>query len=74
MWIISKFYSEEEKELLAEIETNLGKPIKRIEISKNDYQNTVSFTEDKTHNWKTLMEEAELEEKKRKKNKKKNKR
>jgi len=65
------FCSDEEKELLKEIEENLGKPIKRIEITKNDYQNTLNFSEDKTHNWKTLMKEAEEEKNNRKKKKKK---
>ena len=65
------FCSDEEQDLLKEIEENLGKPIKRIEITKNDYQNTVNFSEDKTHNWKTLMKEAEEEQNNRKKKKKK---
>lgn len=68
------FCSSEEKELLEEIEKNLGKAIQRIAISKNDYQNTLDFTEDKSQDWKSLMEEAELEEKNRKKKKKKFKR
>ena len=67
------FCSSEENDLLKEIEENLGKPIKRIEISKNDYDNTVNFSEDKTHDWKTLMKEAEEEDKKHKKKKKKKK-
>ncbi|MBI9053063.1 MAG: DEAD/DEAH box helicase [Bacteroidales bacterium] len=67
------FCSAEEQELLKEIEENLGKPIKRIEISKNDYNSTVNFSEDKTHNWKTLMKEAEEEDIKHKKKKKKKK-
>ncbi len=53
------FCSTEEKDLLKEIEENLGKPIKRIEISKNDYESTVNFSEDKTHDWKNLMKEEE---------------
>ena len=68
------FCSSEEKELLEEIEKNLGKAIQRIAISKNDYQNTLDFTEDKSQDWKSLMEEAEQEEKNRKKKKKKSKR
>ena len=68
------FCSSEEKELLEDIEKNLGKAIQRIAISKNDYQNTLDFTEDKSQDWKSLMEEAELEEKNRKKKKKKSKR
>ncbi|MCD4834889.1 MAG: DEAD/DEAH box helicase, partial [Bacteroidales bacterium] len=53
------FCSSEEKELLEDIEKNLGKAIQRIAISKNDYQNTLDFTEDKSQDWKSLMEEAE---------------
>ncbi|MCD4771878.1 MAG: DEAD/DEAH box helicase, partial [Bacteroidales bacterium] len=53
------FCSPEEKELLADIENNLGKPIQRIEISKNDYKYTLDFTEDKSHDWKKLMKEIE---------------
>ncbi len=68
------FCSNEEKDLLAEIEDNLGKPIQRIEISKSDYQNTISFTEDKSEDWKKLITEDEEFEKNRKKKKKKHKR
>jgi len=67
------FCSTEEKELLAEIEENLGKPIQRIVISKSDYQSTLNFTEDKSHDWKSLMEKAEQEDKEYKKKKKKKK-
>lgn len=65
------FCSTEEQDLLKEIEENLGKPIKRIEISKNDYESTVNFSEDKTHDWKTLMKEEEEYINKRKKKKRK---
>ncbi len=65
------FCSTEEKELLAEIENNLGKEIERIVISKNDYENTISFTKDTSYDWKKLMKEAEEQEKKHKKKKKK---
>ncbi len=68
------FCSDEEKELLEEIENNLGKPIQRIVISKNDYQNTLSFTEDKSEDWKKLLIEDEEGEKIRKKKRKKSKR
>ncbi|PKP34597.1 MAG: ATP-dependent helicase [Bacteroidetes bacterium HGW-Bacteroidetes-17] len=65
------FCSTEERPLLEEIEKNLGKPIHRIEISKNDYQITLDFSDDKPHDWKALLEEAEGFEAKRKKKKKK---
>jgi ATP-dependent RNA helicase RhlE len=68
------FCSDEEKDLLAEIEDNLGKPIQRIVISKSDYQNTISFTEDKSDNWKKLLIEDDEFDKNRKKKKKRPKR
>lgn len=67
------FCSSEEKELLAEIEKNLGKEIQRIAISKNEYKITVDQSEDKSHDWKALMKEAEVNEGKQNKKKKKSK-
>jgi ATP-dependent RNA helicase RhlE len=64
------FCSSEEKPLLAEVEENLGKPIKKLEISKKDYQITLDMSTDKTHDWKALIDGAEFGEKKNKKNKK----
>lgn len=64
------FCSAEEKEMLDEIETNLGKPIQRLEISKKDYQLTIAMSEDITYNWKSLIEEDEDEVKKKKKKRK----
>jgi len=65
------FCSTEEKDLLAEVEENLGKPIQRMDISKKDYQITLSLTEDKTKDWKSLLldEEQELAKKRKKKKK-----
>lgn len=69
------FCSKEELEILAEIEKNLGKPIHRLIITKQDYKITLALTETKSNDWKSLMKEAELEEQMRpkKKNKKKKK-
>ncbi|MCD4696548.1 MAG: DEAD/DEAH box helicase [Bacteroidales bacterium] len=53
------FCSSEEKDQLTEIEENLGKAIQRIEITKKDYQITVDLSEDKSHDWKSLLKEAE---------------
>jgi len=64
------FCSAEEKELLTEIEENLGKPIKRLEIFKKDYQITLDMSTQKAHNWQALIQEAEEDVKKRKKKKK----
>jgi ATP-dependent RNA helicase RhlE len=64
------FCSEEEMELLDEIEGNLGKRIKRLDISKNEYQKTIDFSEEKTHDLKALMKEVEAFENSKKKKKK----
>ena len=65
------FCSEEEKELLNEIEKNLGKDIRRIEISKSDYQYTLDISDAKSHNWQALLKEAEQDEISYKKKKRK---
>lgn len=67
------FCSAEEKGLLEEIENKLGKTIQRIVITKSDYEDTLSFTKDKSHDWKKLLKEAEEEELRQKKKKNKNK-
>lgn len=53
------FCSTEEKEILSEIEENLGKPIYRLKISKNEYENTLDLSDTKSHDWKALMKENE---------------
>jgi len=63
------FCSTSEKELLAEIEENLGKDIQRMEISKADYRYTLDISEAKADNWQSLMKDAAQEDKKRKKKK-----
>ncbi|MDP4680334.1 MAG: DEAD/DEAH box helicase, partial [Cyclobacteriaceae bacterium] len=65
------FCSKEEKVVLDEIEENLGKPIARISISKNDYQETVMATENKENDWKSLIKEQESQIQNRRKKKKK---
>ena len=67
------FCSTEEKDLLAEVEENLGKPIQRMDISKKDYQITLALTEDKTKDWKSLLLEEEQDLAKKRKKKKKSK-
>ena len=64
------FCSTEEKEVLAEIETNLGKPIQRMEMTKGEYKNTLEITKENPYDWQKLMDEAEEGEKLRKKKKK----
>ncbi len=61
------FCSEEEKEMLSEIETNLGKPIQRLEISKKEYNLTLDKLINKQNDWQTLLDEAAKEDIKRKK-------
>lgn len=70
------FCSPEEKLILSEIESFLTKPIKVLDVKKDDYTETLMYTEDTTDNWKLLMREAAKEDeihkaKKAKKKKKK---
>ncbi len=65
------FCSTEEKELLSEIEDNMGKPIGRIDISKTDYQFTLNISDAKADSWQTLLKEEEIDLKKKRKKKKK---
>lgn len=69
--IAVSFCSTDEKPLLTEIETYIGKPINVMEIKKQDYIETLAFTAETKSDWKTLLREAEEEEKNRKKRKKK---
>ena len=58
------FCATEELELLEEIDTNLGKPIARMEISKKDYQMTKnSIVEKNEDNWQKLLDVAAVEQK-----------
>lgn len=71
------FCSSEEMELLAEIEKNLGKAIRRIEITKKEYQftlgnsDTLKDSDIQENDWKSLMKavESDLVPRKRKKGK-----
>lgn len=54
------FCSKEERPILQEIEQFLGRTIEVLEISKLDYTETIDFSEDKSHNWKSLMKEVEV--------------
>ncbi|NQY11831.1 MAG: DEAD/DEAH box helicase [Flavobacteriales bacterium] len=74
------FSSIEEKDMLQEIEENLGKPIARLEITKADYQYTKLDTEEKVNDWQSIVNDIQQDEliykkgkkKKKKKKKKKN--
>ncbi|GAB2774542.1 DEAD/DEAH box helicase [Rhabdobacter roseus] len=65
------FCSEEEKALLAEIETYLTKPINVLEIPKGEYHATIDFSQDQTYDLKSLMKEVEAFELGKKKKRKK---
>ena len=58
------FCSSQEKELLEVIEKNLGKAIQRLDISKNDYKYTLESSEDKSHDWRSLLKEEETRRRK----------
>lgn len=57
------FCSEQERPILQKIQEYLGDPIAVIDIDQKDYQDTLTFTEDTSHDWRALMKEAEEEEK-----------
>ncbi|MFB6455375.1 DEAD/DEAH box helicase [Chitinophaga sp. Hz27] len=68
------FVSTEEKPLLAEIQEFIGKEITEMKINKDDYRETISFSEDTPNdNWQLLLDQhnKEMEDAKRKKKKKK---
>jgi ATP-dependent RNA helicase RhlE len=68
------FCSDEEKPVLDAIQTYLGKEITVMKIDKNDYRETISFSEDiPNDNWQLLLDEhnkAEAQFAKKKKKKK----
>lgn len=67
------FCSEEEKPVLESIQAYLGKEITVMKINKNDYRETISFSEDiPNDNWQLLLDEhnKEMEQVKKKKKKK----
>lgn len=64
------FCSTEEKPLLKAIEAYIGKPVKIMNIDKDDYRETISFSEDTPNdNWRLLLEEDEKSAGKKKKKK-----
>lgn len=71
------FCSTEEQQMLKEIEKYLHNPISVLGISNSEYQATIDFSEDATHDWQSLIkdqEEFEANKKLKKNNKKKKKR
>jgi ATP-dependent RNA helicase RhlE len=66
------FCSKEEKEMLAIIEGQLGKPIYRTEISKGFYKDTIETSkENEETDWQSLLDQDEAFQKSRKKKKNK---
>jgi ATP-dependent RNA helicase RhlE len=63
------FCSKEEKEILTTIEGFLNKEITVLEIKRNEYEEIVDVSEASTHDWRTLIAEAEAFEQKKKKKK-----
>jgi ATP-dependent RNA helicase RhlE len=55
------FCSDEEKEMLKEIEDFMSKEITVLEVNKADYSETLALTEDVNDNWKKLLVDAEKE-------------
>ena len=64
------FCSPEEKPMLDEIQTFLGKPIEVLKITANDYTETIDFSAEPKDDLKSLMKEVEDFESKKKKKKK----
>jgi ATP-dependent RNA helicase RhlE len=65
------FCSPDEKELLKAVETYIGKEINVIKITKNDYKETINFSETKENDWESVMNQIETINNGRKKKKKK---
>ncbi len=65
------FCSDEEQPMLLEIEEFIGKKITGADIDKQEYAETVEFTEDTDDNWKALIKEIDSLENPKKKRKKK---
>lgn len=60
------FCSTEEKPMLAEIETYLGKPIAVLQVTKAEYDSILDFSSDASGNLKSLLKEIETLEEERK--------
>jgi ATP-dependent RNA helicase RhlE len=64
------FCSEEEKPILAEIETYLTQPIKLMTIKKTEYEETLAISEGHADDWRSLIYDAENAPKPKKKKRK----
>jgi ATP-dependent RNA helicase RhlE len=63
------FCSSEEKPILNQIQGFLNKEITVMPIEKTQYEETIAISEGSEHDWRTLLEEANAMEKKKKKKK-----
>jgi ATP-dependent RNA helicase RhlE len=64
------FCSPEESELLETIESGLGKPVRRIVISNQDYHGVLDQSTDESGDWKALLANDASKKKKRRKGRK----
>jgi len=60
------FCSEQEREVLKQIEGFLQKPISVAHISKDEYEATIDFSESAEHDWQSLIDEQNVFEANRK--------
>jgi ATP-dependent RNA helicase RhlE len=65
------FCSTEEIEILRDIEQFLGKEIMVLDIKKDAYEETIDMSEASSHDWQSLIDEANAYEQKKKKKKSK---
>ena len=65
------FCSTGEKEMLAEIENFLSKPISVMSINKEEYQATVDLSKESTHDWQGLINDSNVFEASSKKKRRK---
>ena len=65
------FCSPEEKETLIEIEEFMGKKVTVADVNKEEYSNTLDFTQETHNDWKSLMEKNEEFQNKKKSKKRK---
>ncbi|MEM7655246.1 MAG: DEAD/DEAH box helicase [Bacteroidota bacterium] len=64
-------FSPKEEPMREQIEAFIGEPIKELNLSKAEYQDTLQTTQDTTEDWRTVMKEIEAEESVRKGKRKK---
>lgn len=67
--IAISFCSPGEVQVLSEIETYLGKPVNTLSISRTEYEATIDFSQDASHDWKSLIDEQNAWEAKAKRRK-----